>query len=134
MTQWSLILRYGAFAAVAVAVNLAVQRGVLGLSLGLLAALIAGTAAGLIVKYLLDKLYIFNDPTTDMVNEGWKFTLYTTMGLITTVIFWGTEWAAWTIWQTDAAREGGALLGLGVGYVVKYRLDRRFVFDRGLAA
>jgi putative flippase GtrA len=32
-------------------------------------------------------------------------------------------------------RELGAILGLSVGYVVKYNLDRRFVFtDRQLAA
>ena len=57
-----------------------------------------------------------------------KFSLYTAMGLITTAIFWGTETVFWLIWQTDAMRELGAVLGLSVGYVVKYNLDRRFVF------
>ena len=36
--------------------------------------------------------------------------------------------AFWLIWGTDLARESGAVLGLTVGYVVKYNLDRRFVF------
>ena len=50
------------------------------------------------------------------------------MGLITTVIFWGAETAFWLIWRTDAMRELGAVIGLGIGYVVKYHLDRRYVF------
>lgn len=129
-----LILRYGAFAVLAVLVNLAVQRGVLAVGLGLLAALVTGTAAGLVVKYVLDKVWIFGDRTAGVAAEGRKFTLYTLMGVATTAIFWGTEAAAWAIWQTDLAREVGAVVGLAVGYVVKYRLDRRFVFGGGLAA
>jgi len=50
------------------------------------------------------------------------------MGLVTTAIFWGAETASWLVWRTELARELGAILGLAVGYVVKYRLDRRFVF------
>ena len=129
-----LILRYGAFAVLAVLVNLAVQRGVLALSFGLFAALVAGTAAGLVVKYLLDKIWIFGDAETGLAAHGRKFSLYTLMGVATTAIFWGAESLAWAIWQSDAAREAGAVLGLAIGYVVKYRLDRRFVFGGGLAA
>lgn len=129
-----LILRYGAFAVLAVLVNLAVQRGVLAIGFGLLVALVAGTAAGLVVKYVLDKVWIFGDRADGVAAEGRKFTLYTLMGVATTAIFWGVEAAAWAIWQTDLAREAGAVLGLSIGYVVKYRLDRRFVFGGGLAA
>lgn len=87
------------------------------------------------IKYLLDKRWIFYDFETGVKNHGRKFSLYTGMGLITTAIFWGTETAFWLIWQTDLMRELGAILGLSVGYVVKYNLDRRFVFtDRQLAA
>ncbi len=50
------------------------------------------------------------------------------MGLVTTAIFWGTETAFWLIWGTDLMREVGAVLGLSVGYVTKYLLDRRYVF------
>ncbi|MDC1270063.1 GtrA family protein, partial [Amylibacter sp.] len=38
------------------------------------------------------------------------------------------ETAFWLVWQTYAMRELGAVLGLSIGYVVKYNLDRRFVF------
>lgn len=141
MSRGALILRYAFFAAVAVLVNLATQRGVLAWpwavpGLGLTVAIAAGTLTGLVVKYLLDKRWIFHDLDTGLAAHGRKFALYTAMGLITTAIFWGTETMFWLIWQSDALREAGAVLGLTVGYVTKYRLDRRFVFAprmRGVA-
>lgn len=138
MTLQTLILRYAAFAVIATIANLATQRSVLqfGDSGGYFAAAVgAGTIIGLVIKYILDKRWIFYDVETGVKNHSLKFSLYTAMGLITTAIFWGTETAFWLIWQTDMMRELGAILGLSVGYVVKYNLDRRFVFtDRQLAA
>jgi putative flippase GtrA len=131
----TLVLRYAAFAAVATAANLAAQRAVLagGDTDGplLTLAIAVGTAAGLVVKYVLDKHWIFFDASTGARAHGRKFGLYAVMGLVTTVIFWGTETAFWLIWRDHAMRELGAVLGLMVGYVVKYRLDRRFVFTPG---
>lgn len=123
-----LVLRYGAFAVVATLVNLGVQRAALGAVPLLAPAMLAGTAAGLVVKYLLDKRWIFFDSATGAAAHGRKFALYTAMGVVTTLIFWGSETAAWAIWHSETAREAGAIAGLMVGYVVKFRLDRRFVF------
>jgi putative flippase GtrA len=138
MTITALGLRYTAFAVLATLANLAAQRLVLhigglwlpapGDGLLLAAAIVAGTGTGLVLKYLLDKRWIFADPETGLKAHSRKFSLYTAMGLITTAIFWGFETAAWWIWQSDLAREAGAILGLAIGYVVKYQLDRRFVF------
>lgn len=125
------MLRYSAFAAIATAANLLAQRGVLALSADAALywqALAAGTATGLVVKYLLDKRWIFADRSSGLRAHGGKFALYCLAGLFTTAIFWGTETAAWLVWQTHFAREAGALAGLAAGYVVKYRLDRRFAF------
>ena len=118
--------------------NLATQRVVLQFGetgIHFAGAVGAGTVVGLIIKYILDKRWIFYDLGTGVTNHGRKFSLYTAMGLVTTAIFWGMETAFWVIWQTDIMRELGAILGLSVGYVVKYNLDRRFVFvDQHLAA
>lgn len=136
MTLQSLLLRYGAFAVIATVVNLATQRAVLHFGdTGVLFAVAvgAGTIAGLIVKYVLDKRWIFYDLETGVKNHGRKFSLYTAMGVVTTMIFWGTETVFWLVWKTDLMREVGAVIGLSIGYVVKYNLDRRFVFsDRQL--
>ncbi len=139
MTLRALVLRYAAFAAVATLANLATQRLVLqgGASAERFAlAVLAGTAVGLVVKYVLDKRWIFHDAEGGLRAHGRKFTLYTLMGLVTTAIFWGSETLFWIVWRTDAMRELGAVLGLAVGYVVKYNLDRRYVFGGppGLAA
>lgn len=137
MTLQRLILRYAAFAVVATIANLATQRLVLQYGdsgLYFATAVGAGTIVGLVIKYALDKRWIFYDLETGVKNHSRKFSLYTAMALFTTAIFWGTETAFWLIWQTDLMRELGAVLGLSVGYVIKYNLDRRFVFtDRHLA-
>ncbi len=131
LTPTALILRYGAFAVVATLANLGAQRLVLAGWTGagaLVLAIGVGTGVGLVVKYLLDKRWIFFDQSTGAATHTKKFGLYTLMGVVTTAIFWGAETGAWMIWQTDVAREIGAVLGLAVGYVVKYNLDKRFVF------
>ena len=93
-----------------------------------------GTAVGLVVKYLLDKRWIFFDRSTGAKAHARRFALYTLMGGATTAIFWGSEALAWWIWHTNLARETGAVLGLMVGYVAKYQFDRRFVFNTDAGA
>lgn len=134
MTLTTLLIRYTAFAVVAVVVNLAVQRLVLLADDGAVwftLALGAGTLAGLVVKYVLDKRWIFFDTTSGASAQGKQFGLYSLMGVITTVIFWVTETSFWMICGTEFARELGAVIGLSIGYVTKYQLDRRFVFQEG---
>ncbi len=131
MTRTTLIWRYTAFAVVATVANLAMQRLVLAFGESTAFFILAvgmGTLVGLVIKYLLDKRWIFQDTSTGVKAHSQKFMLYTVMGLVTTAIFWGTETAFWLIWKTDMMRELGAILGLSVGYVVKYKLDRKFVF------
>ena len=131
MTTIHLIVRYSMFAVLAILANLVTQRIVLNFwegTQGFVLAVGAGTAVGLILKYFLDKRWIFYDTTTGLGIHGRKMTLYTAMGVVTTLIFWGTETAFWLAWGTDVMREVGAVLGLVIGYFVKYNLDRRFVF------
>lgn len=138
MSPATLLLRYAGFAALATAANLSAQRVVLWLGAAVLpafpagallaGAILAGTAVGLVLKYVLDKRWIFADREKGLAAHSRKLSLYTAMGLVTTAIFWGFETAAWAIWHTTLARETGAITGLAIGYAVKYQLDRRFVF------
>lgn len=129
MTRSTIALRYVIFAVIATIANLGIQRVVLMGGEGLFVwAVLAGTAVGLVVKYLLDKRWIFLDTSTGTAAHARKFTLYTVMGLLTTAIFWGMETAFWLTWRTDMMRELGAVIGLAIGYFVKYRLDRKYVF------
>jgi putative flippase GtrA len=131
MTLAALVLRYALFAVIATVANLGTQRLVMRLgeeTVVFMAAVFLGTLVGLVIKYVLDKKWIFFDAGTGLKQHGQKFGLYTAMGLVTTAIFWGTESLFWFVWHTEPMRELGAVLGLAVGYIVKYRLDRRFVF------
>jgi putative flippase GtrA len=133
MSGAQIALRYAAFAVIATIANLGAQRVVLAaldMQGELALAILAGTAVGLVVKYVLDKRWIFFDESTGLAAHGRKFTLYTAMGVVTTLIFWGFETAFWFIWRTDLMRETGAVIGLAIGYGVKYELDRRFVFPQ----
>ena len=87
-----------------------------------------GTAVGLVVKYFLDKRYIFQYQTTSIQHGSKTFYLYTLMGVITTVIFWGFEFAFDMIWDSLEMRYLGGVIGLAIGYMVKYQLDKRYVF------
>lgn len=131
MSLHVLIFRYAFFAVIATVINLAVQRIIFifrSEESGFFLALLVGTGAGLVVKYALDKRWIFNDLATGVRSHSRKFSLYTLMGVFTTLIFWGFETGFWLLWRTDLMREAGAIIGLCIGYVVKYQLDRRFVF------
>ena len=133
MTTAQLIGRYTAFAILATLANLATQRLVLSLaegSQGFVLAIGSGTVVGLFLKYFLDKRWIFFDTSSGIATHGLKFTLYTAMGVFPTLIFWGSETVFWLAWETDLMREVGAVLGLSIGFVLKYNLDRRIVFRK----
>lgn len=124
----ALALRYSAFAAVATLINLGVQAAVLGIYAGpfhLMVAMAAGTVAGLVPKYMLDKIWIFADRDG---GHATKFTLYTLMAVATTLVFWATEFLFDRLGNGGPLHYLGALIGLALGYWLKYRLDRRFVF------
>lgn len=131
MTGRELTIRYVTFAAIATVANLGTQRmvflmGTTPFYFG--AAVAAGTGVGLIAKYVLDKNWIFYDTGQGLRDHSQKFSLYVLMGLFTTAIFWGSESLFWFATHDAVMRELGALTGLAIGYFVKYRLDRKFVF------
>lgn len=90
--------------------------------------MIWGTLAGLIVKYVLDKKYIFQFQTKDIKEDSIKFVLYSLMGIVTTLIFWGFELTFDAVFSFEQAKYAGAVFGLSIGYMTKYQLDKRYVF------
>ena len=124
-------LRYAIFALLSTIVNIAFQylsfliyEGFLSLYL----AMFVGTLAGLVLKYILDKKYIFFHTPKSKKDDRKKFMLYSLMGVFTTFIFWGFEIVFDHIYESQNAKYVGAIIGLSIGYVVKYFLDKKFVF------
>jgi putative flippase GtrA len=122
---------YLLLAVIATLVNIAVQDLFIHAysgPYGVLLAACGGTGAGLVLKYLLDKRYIFRFRARSLGHDGRVFLLYTTAGLATTVIFWGFEFGFDYLFDSRQWRYAGAALGLGIGYLCKYQLDKRYVF------
>jgi putative flippase GtrA len=126
----AMFVRYVLFAVIATLANLATQELVIRLApvAPLTLSILAGTAAGFVLKYVLDKRWVFEDGYDGHREELQKVTLYGAFSVLTTLVFWGFEVAFWTIWHTDVAKYTGAVLGLALGYAAKFALDRTFVF------
>jgi len=127
----NLAQRYIIFAVIATVANISGQDLVTRVYAGpwvLWASIFFGTGVGLVVKYMLDKKYIFNYQSKDLAHDSKLFFLYSIMGVLTTVIFWGVEFAFDAIFATKTMRYVGGAIGLAIGYIVKYQLDKRFVF------
>ena len=43
-------------------------------------------------------------------------------------IFWGLEFGFNWVFHTKEMRYLGGIIGLAIGYLIKYQLDKRFVF------
>ncbi|MCB4767112.1 GtrA family protein [Ancylobacter sp. Lp-2] len=127
---------YALFALLATSINLCCQwivlqiLAVLQLSawVELGVALVVGTGAGLVAKYVLDKHYIFRDASRGAAHHARRFSLYTATGGVTTVIFWSAEIVGSMVDPGGAGMYVGGGLGLAVGYLLKYQLDKSFVF------
>jgi putative flippase GtrA len=91
-------------------------------------AMFFGTIAGLITKYYLDKKWVFEYETTSHRDNAQKFGLYSLMGVFTTVVFWGTEMLFFYLFSFDGAQYVGGAIGLAIGYLIKYQLDKKYVF------
>jgi len=126
-----LALRYIIFAIISTLVNLLFQWISFSLYSGIFSLYIAmalGTLSGLIVKYVLDKKWIFYHTPKNRKDDAKKFFLYSFMGVFTTIIFWGVEMLFYYLLPYPNAKYIGAVIGLGIGYTIKYFLDKRFVF------
>lgn len=130
----SVAVLYALFAAAAAALNLGAQWAVASLwpwGLRNIAALAVGTGAGLVLKYVLDKRWIFRFTPPTRRDDARRFLLYTCTGAATTALFWGVELLFIAVLRTPWARYAGGAIGLCAGYASKYVLDRTLVFAAG---
>ena len=130
-TATKIAVLYTLFAVLSTAINIGSQmlsnwiyKGPLFVEISIL----VGTAMGLPLRYFLEKRYIFNFTSKNLVHDGKLFFFYSAMGVITTLIFWGTEFAFHLIYDTDVMRYIGGIIGLSIGFYVKYQLDKKYVF------
>ena len=129
----TIIIKYSLFAVIATLANIGSQDIAIRLYFGTYSvslSILVGTAVGLVVKYILDKKYIFRAQIENISHDVRIFFLYTIMGVLTTIVFWGFEFAFDFIFQVKEMRYFGGIIGLSIGYVIKYFLDKNFVFKK----
>ncbi len=129
-------IKYAIFALIATAANIGAQDLAVRIYSGsfhIVASIIVGTGVGLVVKYILDKRYIFRFQAQSVAHDTRTFALYSVMGLVTTVVFWGFEFGFHHLFETREMRYLGGIIGLAIGYMTKYQLDKRYVFRKEAA-
>lgn len=94
-------------------------------------SILVGTVMGLPPRYFLEKRYIFNVTSKNSIHDGKLFISYSAMGALTTLIFLGTEFVFYLAYHTDFMRYLGGVIGLSIGFYVKYQLDKKYVFASG---
>ena len=127
----SIAILYTLFAIYSTAINIGTQMLSISAYTGPYAvevSILIGTAAGLPLRYFLEKRYIFAFKSNNVVHDGKLFVLYCFMGVFTTAIFWGLEYVFYLIYNTNTMRYVGGVIGLAIGFYVKYQLDKRFIF------
>ena len=135
-TAVKIAVLYTLFAALSTVINIGSQMFSIWLYKGpylIEISILVGTAAGLPLRYVLEKRYIFAFTSNTLAHDGKLFIFYSAMGVITTLIFWGTEYAFHLIYDTDLMRYAGGIVGLAVGFYVKYQLDKKYVFVNSLS-
>jgi len=91
-------------------------------------AILNGTILGMILKYYLDKNFIFYYVKKEFNNKN-IFLLYIFTSIFTTIIFWAIElWFSYYV-NINYSEYLGALVGLTLGYSLKYLLDKQLVFN-----
>lgn len=131
----SIAVRYTVFAIFATLANIGSQALTVALlkpyfraDWAILGSVLVGTVVGVVVKYLLDKKWVFQFTARSVAHQARAFSLYTVFSVGTTLIFWGCELAAQLWFGTEIARYTGGVIGLTIGYIAKYHLDKRITF------
>ena len=130
-TATKIAVLYTLFAVASTAINIGSQLVSIWIYKGSFSveiSILVGTVMGLPFRYFLEKRYIFNFTSKNLVHDGKLFIFYSAMGVVTTLIFWGTEYAFHLIYDTDFMRYLGGIIGLSIGFYVKYQLDKKYVF------
>ncbi len=87
---------------------------------------VLGVGVSYIVKFILDKFIVFEKKSTDLKQTSKEFIKYFLFAIFTTVINIGGQYLLYKIflWEYLTA----AIIPLAVGYIVKFLLDRKYVF------
>jgi putative flippase GtrA len=90
--------------------------------------IIVGTGLGFMSKFILDKFFVFREKYENISHTFKQIIVYGILAVFTTLIFWSFQISFKLLFTFIYAEEVGAVIGLGIGYTIKFFLDRKFVF------
>lgn len=134
-----MLIRYLTFAAIAIALNMLVfsaSKWVLEhiftdetffVYIKYFSKLV-GIASGFVLKYVLDKKYVFDDSSENIKEEAKKIGIYGLFSVFTTLWLFVISESFERLVEMQYEVHIGWLLGLVTGYLIKYYLDKKFVF------
>ena len=120
------IFLYFLFALFSSFINIIGQHIFLNYYENLFLAVVCGSAAGLIFKYSLDSIIVFEGNRKINLKT---FITYAFIGACITPIIWIVEVTFLNIFGTVFMRDVGALLGIALAYYIKFEIDKRYVFN-----
>ena len=91
-------------------------------------SILLGTLVSVPFRYIVEKTYIFNFTSINLKQDSQIFVLYLYYSIITTLIFWSIEYCFYILFSTNLMRYVGGILGLSIGFFLKYQLDKKYVF------
>ncbi len=101
------------------------------LTVGFWITLFCATVSGFVFKYISDKVIVFRDKTDTYDTKHFKMILlYGLFAVFTTIIFYLFSAVFRIIIKEWYGSYIGSIAGLTIGYIVKYHLDSRYVFNR----
>ncbi len=100
----------------------------IGDTLSFWSAYALGLFVGFVIKYVLDKKYVFNDGYENHKAETKKAGLYAFMSILCTIISVGVTGSFKILLGVQLAKRVGWFLGLLLGYTAKFFLDKKYVF------
>lgn len=128
MSRGRALTLYVLFAGAAVGLNVLVQRLVFAVYHGpqtIVVAMVVGAGVALTAKYFLDRKWVLGVRHAADEEEIIKYAM---AGATITLVFFAFQYTIWIFYQTDLARDIGIVLGMAVGYLIKFLIDRKFVF------
>lgn len=95
---------------------------------GLGLKVLCATIVAFLFKFLIDKRFIFQNKKDGITKNISQLLVYGFFAIFTTLIFWGTVFIFKLFLEKIIWEIVGSLIGLSVGYTLKFFLDKKFVF------
>ena len=100
------------------------------IKLSLLISMFCATIIAFLFKFVIDKIIIFKDKSTEITENIRQILIYGLFALFTTLIFWVFEISFKYFFKFQYSEYMGAIIGLTIGYTIKFVLDSKYVFNK----